>query len=206
MHKTTLYRRQRQLLKYLKKYIGKYGYAPTLAEIATALHVSAPSTIYGHLQALERKGFIRRYRGAIRGIELLKTNANWPQTQVELPIMGFIAAGQPIQPYLDPNASLLVPANMVPRRSEAFVLQVKGDSMIDEGILDQDYIIVERKEDASNGDIVVAELPNGFATVKKFYQEKDNIRLEPANANMKAIIVPEVSIRGKVVGVIRHFI
>ncbi len=197
-----LYRRQRELLNFLETYVSKYGYAPTLNEMAAALHISAPSTIYGHLHALEKKGFIRRYRGAIRGIELLRTTL--PYQQVELPILGFIAAGAPIQPYTDPEATLLVPANMTPKRHPAFVLQVKGESMVEEGILDQDYIIVEKREDAKNGDIVVAELANGFATVKKFYREKDKVRLEPANSQMKPIFVKDVTIRGRVVGVIRH--
>lgn len=205
IRKTVLYRRQRQLFQFLQNYIEKFGYAPTLMEMAAAIHVSAPSTIYGHLQALERKGFIRRYRGAIRGIELLKSGDQHFTNQVEIPILGFISAGQPIEPYNDPNANLLVPAGMVPSRREAFILQVKGNSMIEEGILDQDYIIVERREMANNGDIVVAELPNGFATVKKFYQEEKQVRLEPANAKMRPIFTPEVSIRGKVIGVVRHF-
>ncbi len=199
----TLYRRQRELLNFLEKYIVKFGYAPTLSEMAIALHISAPSTIYGHLRALEKKGFIRRYRGATRGIELLENFSTIGQ-QIELPILGFIAAGLPIQPYTDPNATLLVPASMAPKNKPSFVLQVKGESMIDEGILDQDYIIVEKRESAENGDIVVAELENGFATVKKFYQEQDKIRLEPANGKMKPLFVSNVIIRGRVIGVIRH--
>ena len=203
MARPTVYRRQRELLAFLRRYIAKFNYAPTLAEMAAALHVSAPSTIHGHLRALEKKGLIRRYRGAIRGIELIK-DAPVLSQQVELPILGFIAAGSPIQSYTDPNATLLVPASMAPKNQPAFVLQVKGESMIDEGILDKDYIIVEKRADAHNGDVVVAELANGFATVKKFYQEKNRVRLEPANSKMAPLFVSDVTIRGRVVGVIRH--
>ncbi len=201
-----LYRRQRELLNFLERYIEKFGYAPTLGEIGQALNIRTPSTVHEHLAALEKKGFIRRYHGALRGIEILRPHLSpAPKAAIELPILGFIAAGQPIEPYFDPNASLLIPSSMINNRRETFILQVKGNSMIGEGILDQDYLIVEKCRQANNGEIVVAVLENGFATVKKFYRQEHSIRLEPANSEMEPIIATKVEIRGRVIGVIRHF-
>jgi repressor LexA len=124
---------------------------------------------------------------------------------LELPILGFIAAGQPIEPYTDPEATAIIPQHMVSGKKRAFVLQVKGESMIEEGILDGDYIVVEEQTEAKNGDIVVAILENGFATLKKFYKEATRIRLEPANATMKPIYVNNVTVQGRAVGVIRNW-
>jgi len=200
-----LYRRQRQILDFLSQYIQKFGYSPTLGEIADAIGVSAVSTICGHLDALEKKKVLRRYKGALRGIELIGTKPFELENGIELPVMGFIAAGQPIEPYLDPGATVSIPQQMVSGKKRAFVLQVKGESMIDEGIIDGDYIVVEEQNDAHNGDVVVAVLKNGFTTLKKFYREKSRIRLEPANSNMRPIYVSEVSIQGKAVGVIRKW-
>jgi len=200
-----LYKRQRQILNFISLYIKKFGFAPTLSEIAEAIGVSSLSTIYGHLVALEKKGLIRRYKGALRGIEILRSDLLSEVQQLEIPVLGFIAAGQPIEPYTDPGATVVIPKSMVSGKRRAFILQVKGDSMIEEGILDNDYIIVEEQETANNGEVVVAVLENGFATLKRFFREKNKIRLEPANSKMKPIWVPEVQIKGKVVGVIRSF-
>ncbi|MCD6225970.1 transcriptional repressor LexA [bacterium] len=201
-----LYRRQRQTLDFINQYIQKFGYSPTLTEIKEALGLSSLSTVCEHLEVLEKKGYIRRYKGAVRGIEIIDEK-KLPALDkgIELPVLGYIAAGKPIEPYTDPDATVFVPRKMVSGKKRSFVLQVKGDSMIEEGILDGDYIVVEEQKEANNGDIVVAILPNGFATLKKFYREKNRIRLEPANAKMKPIYVKNVSIQGKAVGVIRNF-
>lgn len=201
----TLYKRQRQILDYLSQYIQKYGYSPTLKEIAEALGVKALSTVCGHLEVLERKGIIRRYKGALRGIEILQDDNLVLERGIELPVLGYIAAGEPLEVFSDPDRTVSVPPKMVSGKKRAFVLQVRGNSMVEEGILDGDYIVVEEQNYAENGDIVVAVLPNGFATLKKFYQEKDRIRLEPANAKMKPIWVKEVTIQGRAVGVIRRW-
>jgi repressor LexA len=201
----TLYKRQRQILDFVAQYIQKNGYSPTLTEIAEALGVSSLATVHEHLGAMEKKNVIKRYDGAVRGIELVDKKLGKLIQGVELPIMGFIAAGQPIEPYTDPHASLHVSPSLLTGKKRAFVLQVKGDSMIDEGILDGDYVVIEQQESANNGEIVVALLENGFATLKRFFKEATRIRLEPANAAMSPIFAKSVKIQGKVVGVIRRF-
>lgn len=206
----TLYKRQRQILEYIEKSIYDHGCAPTLTEIADHLGLSSLATVHEHLAVLEKKGFIRRYRGAVRGIEVLgdlkeEVASRYTNQGVELPILGFIACGAPLEPYTDPNATLLVSPSLIGGKSGSFVLQAKGDSMIDDGILSGDYLVIKEQKEAYDGDIVVAVLKNGFATLKRFYREKDRIRLQPANSTMSPIYVREVEIRGKVVQVIRQF-
>jgi len=204
----TLYRRQKQILDYISKNIERYGYAPTLTEIAQYLGLSSLSTVHEHLAVLEKKGLIRRYKGAVRGIEVLGNLDNQKKDvygMVELPVLGFIACGEPIEPYTDPNATISVDSNLVKNRDKSFVLQAKGDSMIDDGILNGDYVVVKEQDQANNGDIVVAVLRNGFATLKRFYREATRVRLQPANSTMSPIYVTDVEIRGKVVAVIRQF-
>lgn len=201
----TLYRRQKQILEYLRQYIQKHGYSPTLQQIADALGVHSLATVHEHLQAMAKKGIIRRYEGAVRGIELVDKKLGEITAGVELPIMGFIAAGQPIEPYTDPNATVSVSSGLLSGTKPAFVLQVKGESMIDDGILPDDYVVVEQQEEAKNGDIVVALLENGFATLKRYFRETTRIRLEPANSKMSPIFTTKVRIQGKVVGVIRRY-
>jgi repressor LexA len=201
----TLYRRQKQILEFISQYIQKFGYSPTLQQIAEAIGVNSLATVHEHLQALAKKGLIRRYKGAVRGLEIISKTNNKLLAGLELPILGFIAAGQPIEPYTDPNASLMISPTLISGQKPAFVLQVKGESMIDEGILDGDYVVIEQQEEAKNGDIVVALLDNGLATLKRFFREATRIRLEPANAKMAPIFSKKVKIQGKVVGVVRRF-
>lgn len=201
----TLYRRQRQILDYIKQYVEKYGFAPTLAEIAQAIGVSSLATVHEHLQALEQKGVIKRFNGAIRGIEVLDQQISEALKGVELPILGFIAAGAPIMTYTDPEASLNIPPAMISGKKRSYVLQVKGDSMIEDGILDGDFVIIEEQIEVLDGDIVVALLDNGLATLKKFFKEPGRVRLEPANSSMNPIYATDVKIQGKCVGVIRRF-
>jgi repressor LexA len=206
---TILYKRQKQILDYIEKSISRYGYAPTLTEIAQYLGLSSLATVHEHLAVLEKKGLIRRYRGAVRGIEVLEKVENKIEkiaaSFIELPVLGFIACGEPIEPYSDPNATIGVNASLVRPGDQSFVLQAKGDSMIDDGILSGDYVVVKEQKEAHNGDIVVAVLQNGFATLKRFYKEATRIRLQPANSTMSPIYVANVEIRGKVVAVIRQF-
>ena len=201
---TILYRRQKQVLDYIVNSIDKYGYAPTLTEIADKFGLSSLATVHEHLATLERKGLIRRYRGAVRGIEVLGNGGGGNRT-VELPVMGYIACGQPLELYNDPSATLAVNSSLVNANQKSYVLQAKGDSMIDDGILNGDYVVIREQNEARDGDIVVAILRNGFATLKRFYQEKDRIRLQPANSTMNPMFVTEVEIKGKVVAVIRQF-
>ncbi len=203
---TILYKRQRQILDYINENINKYSCAPTLTEIAAHLGLSSLATVHEHLAVLEKKGLIRRYRGAVRGIEVV--DAELPQAamgMIELPVLGYIACGAPLEPYTDPNATLSVSGGVVKSGYKSYVLQAKGDSMIDDGILNGDYLVIKEQKDANNGDIVVAVLKNGFATLKRFYREANRIRLQPANSTMSPMYVREVEIRGKVIQVIRQF-
>lgn len=201
----TLYRKQRQIMDFIRQYIDKYGYSPTLGEIAEAIGVHSLATVHEHLQALDKKGVIKRFEGAVRGIELLDQKISNVLQGIELPILGFIAAGQPIMTYTDPEATVKVAPAMISGKKRAYVLQVKGDSMIEDGILDGDYVIIEEQDDALDGDIVVALLENGLATLKRFYRELNRVRLEPANSQMAPIYATDVKIQGKCVGVIRRF-
>ena len=204
----TLYRRQKQILDFIKQYIDKYSYSPTLGEIAEAIGVSSLATVHEHLQALSSKGVIKKFEGAVRGIEVLDQKISSTLQGIELPILGFIAAGSPIMTYSDPDATIKVAPAMLSGKKRSYVLQVKGDSMIEDGILDGDYVLIEEQNDARDGDIVVALLDNGLATLKRFYREVNRIRLEPANAAMAPIYVnnpDSLKIQGKCVGVIRRF-
>jgi repressor LexA len=201
----TLYKRQKQILDFIGQYIQKFGTSPTLQEIADSLGVSSLATVHEHLQTLSKKGVIRRFEGAVRGIELIDSKIGSVIEGIELPILGYIAAGSPIQPMTDPNASLRVASSMLSGKKRSYVLQVRGDSMIEEGILDGDFVVIEEKKEARDGEIVVALLDNGLATLKKFFKEATRIRLEPANSSMKPIYASNVTIQGAVVGLVRRF-
>ena len=201
----TLYKRQKQIIEFISQYIQKNGYSPTLTEIADALGVSSLATVHEHLSSLVKKGVIKRFEGAVRGIEIVDKKMGTLINGVELPILGFIAAGQPLDPYTDPNATISISPSMVSGKKRSFVLQVKGESMIEEGILDGDYVVIEQQESAKDGDIVVALLENGLATLMKFFKETTRIRLEPANSKMAPIFAKNIRIQGKVVGIVRRF-
>jgi len=202
----TLYKRQRALLEYIGQYMGKHGYSPTLSELADAMGVSSVATIHEHLQNLEKKGVIKKWDGVIRGIEILdKSVIGNIGPSVDIPLLGFIAAGQPIEPCTDQNMTISISPSMISGKKRAFVLKVKGESMIEDGILDGDYVVIEQEVTANNGDIVVALLETGMATLKRFFKEENRIRLEPANAKMSPIYATNVKIQGKVVGVIRKY-
>jgi len=203
----TLYKRQRQIVDFIRQFIQKNGFSPTLQEIASAIGVSSLATVHEHLQALIKKKIIKRYEGAIRGLELIENKLQEAVGSVEIPVLGFIAAGQPIQPYTDPEATMKIAPWLISGKKRAFILQVKGSSMIEEGIFDRDYVIIEEESVATvrDGDIVVALLENGLATLKRFFREKTRVRLEPANSTMSPIFATNVRIQGKCVGVIRKY-
>ncbi len=201
----TLYKRQRELLEFLKQFIHKNGYSPTLQEIADAMGLSSLATVHEHIGALIKKGIIKRYEGAVRGIELLDEKLDAALEGIELPLAGFIAAGKPIEAIEDPTETITISPTLISGKRRAFVLQVRGESMVKDGIHDGDYVVVEQQETANNGDIVVALLGNGFATLKRYYKEAHRIRLEPANDSMSPIFATNVAIQGKVRGIIRRF-
>ncbi|HLH76575.1 MAG TPA: transcriptional repressor LexA [Candidatus Binataceae bacterium] len=199
----TLTKRQKQLVDYLSDHIGKFGYAPTLQEIGAYFGLSSLATIHKHLKNLEAKGLIRRKWNHSRALEMVDTTPR--STARELPMLGLVAAGAPIE-AVEGNDTITVPEEFI-RRQQTFCLRVRGESMIDEGIRDGDYIIVEGRDHANDGETVVA-LINGEATVKKFYHQDDGtIRLQPANATMAPIYAAaeELTVRGVVVGLMRHY-
>jgi len=200
-----VYKRQQQILDFIRQHIQSNGSAPTLRKIAEAIGVSSLATVHEHLQALEEKGLIKRKSGKVRAIELGKGDVSFSNDGFDAPILGFIAAGSPIEPYTDPNATMSIPQTMVSGKKRTYVLQVRGESMIEDGIMDGDHVIIEQTEDAINGQIVVALLDNGMATLKRFFKEATRIRLEPANAKMQPIFVKNVRIQGKVVGLVRKY-
>lgn len=201
----TLYKRQRQIVDFIAQYIQKNGFSPTLKEIAEAIGVSSLATVHEHLQALQRKKVIKKHDGAVRGIELIDRTFLKITDSVDLPFLGFIAAGSPIEPHTDPNATFKVSPEMITGKKRSYVLQVKGLSMIEDHIADGDYVVLEETQDVNNGDIVVALLDNGLATLKRFYKEVTRVRLEPANSSMSPIYATNVQIQGRVTGLIRKF-
>lgn len=201
----TLYKRQRQIVDFIAQYIQRNGYSPTLQEIANAIGVSSLATIHEHLQALIRKKVLKKYDGAVRGLELIDRTFLRMTESMDLPLLGYIAAGRPIQPYSDPNAVFKVSPELVSGKKRSFVLQVKGESMIEDGIFDGDFVVIEEENEARDGEIVVALLDNGLATLKRFFKEATRVRLEPANSSMQPIYATNVKIQGKVVGLIRKF-
>lgn len=200
-----IYKRQGQILDFIRQHIQSTGSAPTLRQIAEAIDVSSLATVHEHLAALEGKSLIRRKKGKNRSIELIDGEVDFSEKGLDVPVLGFIAAGSPIEPYTDPNAVLSIPSAFVSGKKRTYVLKVRGESMIEEQIRDGDYVVIEQSEDARNGDIVVALLDNGMATLKRFFKEATRIRLEPANAAMSPIFVRNVRIQGKVVGLIRKY-
>jgi len=200
-----VYKRQAQILDFIKQHIQSKGSAPTLREIADSIGVSSLATVHEHLQSLVTKGLIKRKGGKVRSIELKDIEVNFNPQGVSVPILGFIAAGAPIEPYTDPNATMSIPPNFYSQKKRVYVLQVRGESMIEEQIRDGDFVVVEQEETANNGDIVVALLDNGMATLKRFFREATRVRLEPANAKMSPIFVKNVRIQGKVVGLVRRY-
>lgn len=197
-----LSKRQSEILNFIKSFVIDYDYAPSYREIGDALGISSPATIHQHIQTLKSKGYLNLDASAGRSIQLTKKVMKLGKS-IELPLMGLITAGEPIEAVED-NATIGVPADLV-KDEDAYVLQVKGESMIDEGIWSGDYVVVERNHSPQNGDVVVALLDNAYVTLKKFYRETNRIRLQPANAAMKPIFCKDVAIRGIVRAIIRKF-
>ncbi len=201
-----IYRRQRQIMEFIQQYIQANGVAPTLRQIAEAIGVSSLATVHEHLAALETKGLLKKRHGRARAIELTGPSIDFTsEKEIGVPILGFIAAGKPIEPYTDPQATMGIAPSFVSGKKRVYVLQVRGESMIEEQIRDGDYVIVEETNEAQNGQIVVALLDNGMATLKRFFKEATRIRLEPANSSMTPIFVKNVRIQGRVVGLIRKY-
>src|SRR5258706_3708802 len=202
-------KRQRELYDYLSRFVAENGYSPAYEEIKGGMGLSSLATVHKHVTNLEKKGLLTRDYNRSRSIDLLPPKGRLKQamsvnTAVVLPLVGRISAGQPIEAVQ--NNETISLADFV-RSKDVFVLEVRGDSMQDEAILDGDYVLVEKAKTAHNGDIVVALVDLTDATLKRFYRDGDNIRLQPSNVNMKPIIVPaaSVEVQGRVIGVLRKY-
>jgi len=199
-----LTKRQREILDYLNEFIQQHGYAPSLEEIGRRFGLSSLATVHKHLTNLQKKGLVKRDSNRSRALELVPTTVK--VRAVELPLLGRVAAGSPIEAVTS-TETIFVPEDMVGRR-ETYVLQVKGDSMIDEQIRDGDYVIVENRRPTRDGEMVIALLDGENVTLKKLYREGNGrVRLQPANAALKPIFVDQdrVTVQGVVIGVLRRY-
>jgi repressor LexA len=209
-----LYRRERELLNYIVQFQEQHGYSPTLREMADAMGRNSVSTIHALIRSMVDKGYIQKVEGNNRTLKVLKRDniglisGSVPKAigpTIMLPLMGYIAAGQPLEPYSDPEATFPVASAMISGKKTSYVLQVKGNSMIEDGILDGDYVVVEKSSTANNGDIVVALVDDKLATLKRFHKEGDRVILKPANSQMEPIYPNELQIQGVVVSLVRRF-
>jgi repressor LexA len=198
-----LTKRQREILDYLNDFIQQHGYAPSLEEIGRRFGLSSLATVHKHLTNLQEKGFIKRAWNRSRSVELVSSRMGG--RAVELPLLGYVAAGLPIEAVVG-SETIAVPEDLVGKR-DTYVLRVKGDSMIDEQIRDGDYVIVEDRRTAENGEMVIALLNGSDVTLKKLYREHGHIRLQPANPAMQPIIAQpdQVQVQGVVIGVMRRY-
>lgn len=196
--------KQREILEYIKQEILQKGYPPAVREICEAVHLKSTSSVHSHLETLEKNGFIRRDPTKPRAIEILDDDFNLTRREVvNVPVIGQVAAGEPILAEQNIQDYFPIPVEYMPN-SETFMLKVKGESMVNAGILSGDTVLVQRQSDARNGDMVVA-LVNDSATVKTFYKEDGHYRLQPENDAMAPIIVDQCEVLGKVFGVFRFF-
>lgn len=209
-----LYRRERDLLTYILQFQEQHGYSPTLRELADALGKRSVSTIHATIRTLVDKGYLQKAEGNSRTLKILKrdsvdaalgatSRALGPS--ITLPLMGFIAAGKPLEPHTDPEATFPISSSMISGKKTSYVLQVKGSSMIEDGILDGDFVVIEKTESANNGDIVVALVDESLATLKRFYKEGEKVVLMPANSQMDPIYPKNLRIQGVVVSLVRKF-
>ncbi len=198
-----LTKRQREILDYLNDFIQQHGYAPSLEEIGRRFHLSSLATVHKHLTNLQEKGFIRRAWNRSRSVEVIP--AKVASRAVELPLLGYVAAGIPIEAVASED-TISVPELLAGKR-DSYVLRVKGNSMIDEQICDGDFVVVEDRRTALDGETVVALVGGSDVTLKKLYREKDRVRLQPANPTMAPIYVAadQVQVQGVVVGVMRKY-
>jgi repressor LexA len=198
-----LTRRQREVLDVIRDFIDRQGYSPSLEEIGASLGLSSVATVHKHVTLLVDKGYVRRAWNQNRSIELTEPESSGT---VQLPLHGTIAAGQPLE-AVPGSESIGVPADMVGDRSRSYVLQVQGDSMIDEQIRDGDFVVIEERDNFGRGETVVALIDECEATLKRFFRDGSDVRLEPANASMQPMVFPaeRVRIQGVAVGVIRKY-
>ena len=195
--------RQNVVLDFLKKSIASNGFPPTVREICKALNLSSPATVQVHLNTLEDKGYIKKGDSKNRAIELLVENEYEEKEIVDVPLLGKVTAGSPIEAIEMPDEYFSLPAYLIPAKKEVFTLRVQGNSMIEAGIHDGDIVIVQKQDTARNGEIVVAMTEDNEVTLKTFYKEDGYFRLQPENSTMNPIILDKVYIVGKAIGLYR---
>ena len=197
--------RQEHILQIIKQLVAKNGYPPTVREIGEKANLNSPATIHFHLTKLEEKGYIRKGSSKNRTIEILVPNEYIEKEDgiIDVPLLGKVTAGTPIEAIETPDEYFSLPANLITTKNDVFTLRVSGDSMINVGIYDKDILIVEKRNTANNGETVVAMNSDNEATVKTFYKENGYFRLQPENDTMEPIILKEVNILGKVIGLYR---
>lgn len=200
-------KRQKDVLDFIKKYVADNGYPPAIREICKGVNLSSPATVFVHMKNLEQLGYIKTTSNKFRTIEILCENEYLEKNEdiVKVPLLGKITAGSPITAIEQPNEFFDIPASLIPATATVFTLHVSGESMINAGIFDGDYVIVQKQNTAKNGDIVVAMTMENEATLKTFYKEKDHIRLQPENDTMDPIILDNCVILGKAIGLYRKF-
>lgn len=199
-------KKQQDVLQFIKKYTVEHGYPPAIREICAGLNLSSPATVHVHLKHLEEAGCIRKTDSKFRTIEVLVENEFEKHNEeiVKVPLLGKITAGNPIEAIETPDNFFALPASLIPNKKEVFTLKVSGESMINAGIYDGDIIIVKRQKVANNGQIIVAMTAENEVTLKRFYKEKNHIRLQPENDNMEPIILDNVTILGIAIGLYRQ--
>lgn len=202
-----LTKKQEEVLNIIKKYIAKKGYSPTVREICKEIGLNSTATVFVHLQHLMKKGYTSQENSKFRTLEVLVPNEYIEKSEdvISVPLLGKVAAGNPIEAIEHPNEYFSLPAYMLPKQKEVFILNVNGESMHNIGIYDEDKVIVEKTNIAKNGDIVVALTENNEVTLKRFFKENGYIRLQPENDFMSPIILKSVTILGKAIGLYRKF-
>ena len=199
--------KQEEVFNFIKKYSAEHGYPPSVREICASLGLSSPATVQAHINHLKDAGVIRNSSNKFRTIEILTENEYLTKNEdvIKVPLLGKVTAGNPIEAIERPNEYFDIPQALVPVGKNIFTLEVSGESMINKGIYDGDYVIVQKQNVANNGDIVVAMTEENEVTLKTFYKEKDHIRLQPENDHMDPFIFPNVTILGKAIGLFRKF-
>ena len=199
--------KQAETLTFIKKYMVEHGFPPSVREICKGMDLNSPATVHAHLKQLEKKGIIRKESNKFRTIELLVDNefAKKNDELIKVPLLGKVSCGNPIEAIEQPDEFFDLPASLIPSKETIFTLKCSGDSMINVGIFDGDYVIVQKQKIARNGEIVVALTEDNEVTLKTFYKEKDHIRLQPENDTMDPILLSNCTILGKAIGLYRKF-
>ena len=202
-----LTKKQKEVLEFIKQFHAKNKYPPSIRQICSAINLSSPATVHVHINHLVDKGYIKRSKGGNRALEILVPNEfeDHGEDVVNVPLLGKITAGSPIEAIEVPNEFFSLPSYLIPNKKEVFTLKVDGESMINKGIYSDDIVIVERTDTARNGEMVVAMNDNNEVTLKTFYKENGHFRLQPENDYMEPIILDRVTILGKAIGLYRKF-